>query len=422
MLIKEKKNRGFTLVEVIVSMLVLSITIVSVLSAFSLSAKANAKTKKIQLAESLLEDLVEYTGAYSKEFDPEKGMDELGRYVDLFGGSCTVTTAFSVTNDVEVSEFEGITEGAYGFKVKVTRDRNPAEYSGTVNTSGTITFGESGSKTVLVDADVSSYDTTYFDMFRSQHVTAVVNHNLEEDALYAADPSYTKDLETELTESQLMTKMKRELRFELTHPSGNTEKVQMTGYVVYTVADDVYLEDGASRTRTELFFKSEEYDSLTSTVATPQRLKQMYVLYKASEKMTEVPVADIRILDKTNVVNGLGGSLDANIFLVYQKDTLTAVNEAINKTLAEYYTASEKINVSFVEPTTAIVYKPTRVHLYCSADINVVETRPATVEDYAKDLVASNDNLRVVTVNIEVLDPETNQVLAQTKEAIACLQ
>ena len=45
-MITKKNNKGFTLVEVIVSMLVLSIVISSVLTAFSLSAKANAKTKK----------------------------------------------------------------------------------------------------------------------------------------------------------------------------------------------------------------------------------------------------------------------------------------------------------------------------------------------------------------------------------------
>ena len=59
MRIRKNKNKGFTLVEVIGSMLVLSITISSVLTAFSLSAKSNAKTKRIQGAESLMEDLLE---------------------------------------------------------------------------------------------------------------------------------------------------------------------------------------------------------------------------------------------------------------------------------------------------------------------------------------------------------------------------
>ena len=88
-MINKKNNKGFTLVEVIVSMLVLSIVISSVLTAFSLSAKANARTKKVQSAESLMEDLQELANA----------VKDSSQYVStcetLYGTSATETQSLT---------------------------------------------------------------------------------------------------------------------------------------------------------------------------------------------------------------------------------------------------------------------------------------------------------------------------------------
>ncbi|MBQ9766478.1 MAG: type II secretion system protein [Lachnospiraceae bacterium] len=429
MLIKEKKNKGFTLVEVIVSMLVLSITITSVLLAFNLAAKANSKTKKMQTAESLLGDLVEYTEAYAKDMDTTKAMTDLvvgGEmiYSSTFMCVCTVETAFSDTNDVEVSKLTGITEGVHTYDVRITRDRKPAEYVGQ-DVSKAITFGETGSKTVLINANVSTYDTAYLSYFLSQHSTAVDQHNDNEEALAAADPTYVKDEKSKLTEAEMQGKISRELRFELVHPDGNTEKVQLVGYVDYKLDSSVFMPAGAAYEMSDSFYTSDEYDSLTTTDTTPQHLKQIYILYTPTT-FTKVAAADIRLLDMTNTVPGsAGGSLDANIFLVYQKNTPFSVADAASKVLSEYYAATENINVSFSGAGFGGVIGtkiPTRADIYCSAKATLTETATNVAEPKNYELIATSENARIISINIEVLDHETGQVLTKTSEPITCLQ
>ena len=55
MLGRKLKNSGMTLVEVLVSMLVLSIAAVTVISAFSMAAQVNTKAKKQQGTAALME-------------------------------------------------------------------------------------------------------------------------------------------------------------------------------------------------------------------------------------------------------------------------------------------------------------------------------------------------------------------------------
>ena len=59
----KKQNQGFTLVEVVVSMLVLSIISVTILTAFTQAAKANTKSRKVQDAEKVLINFSEYLEA-----------------------------------------------------------------------------------------------------------------------------------------------------------------------------------------------------------------------------------------------------------------------------------------------------------------------------------------------------------------------
>lgn len=413
MLIRKKNNKGFTLVEVIVSMLVLSIMIVSVLSAFTSAAKSNTRTKKIQGAESLLENLLEYTKANAKEFDPEKGMDELGLYLDLFitGGSSRVTTAFSDTNDVEVSEITGVKEGMYEYTVRITRDRNPAAYAtGSMNEHKVITFGESSGGTVVINANVTEYDTNALELFLAMHKEEVDRHNLAEAERAAAEPGYTADSRSELTEEEMKNILMRELWLETSKPQPN--KVQLKASMVYSVPDSLMLPDGAERQTETEFFASEEFELSVGGPDTGKKLKQIYVLYSPSSTAKGLSESDVRILDKA-------GQLDANIFLAYQKSGLESLDDAVTKSLAGRYNSSDRVKVSFRESVNS--YEPVKLGVYCSAGLTV-DAKPSTVTTVANSLVAGDTAYRVVAINIEVIDPQTGQVLTKTKDAIACLQ
>lgn len=412
-MIRKKKNEGFTLVEVIVSMLVLSITIVSVLSAFSTAAKSNTRTKKMQGAEALLENLLEYTKAYAKGFDSEKDLDALGLYTDLFlMDGCTVTTKFSDTNDVEVSELAGVKEGLYGYTVRITRDRKPAAYAtDSLNEHKVISFGETGSKTVVINASVQDYDKDAVDLFLAMNEEEVNQHNLAESEKAAEDPDYTADILTALTEDEIGNQLKRELWLETSLPK--PDKVQLKAYMVYTVPDSLRLPDGADRQIKTEFFASGEFALSTGAPSTDERLKQIYVLYAPSSVAKGLSESDVRILDKA-------GQLDANLFLAYQKSGLEAVDSVVTKGLAGRYTSSERVRVSFRDSALS-VYEPLHLGLYCSSALSI-DTKPSTVKEEANSLVAGNTEYRVVTVKIEVIDPATGSVLTETKEPVACLQ
>lgn len=413
MLIRKKKNEGFTLVEVIVSMLVLSITIVSVLSAFSTAAKSNTRTKKMQGAETLLENLLEYTKANAKGFDSEKDLDELGLYTDLFlMDGCTVTTKFSDTNDVEVSELAGVKEGLYGYTVRITRDRKPDAYNTeSLNDHKVISFGETGSKTVVINASVPDYDKDALDLFLAMNKEKVEQHNLAVEAEKLVNPTPTMTPMTELTQTEMEQKLKRELWLETSQPK--PDKVQLRAYMVYTVPDDLPLPDGAERQIKTEFFASGEFDRSGGVSEASDRLRQIYVLYTPSSVAEGLAESDIRILDKE-------GQLDANLFLAYQMSGLEAVDAAVSKDLGGRYTSSERIRVSFQDST--VLYEPLRLGLYCSSALSIVGAEPSTVKKEVNSLVAGSEECRVVTVNIEVIDPATGKVLAGTKEPVACLQ
>lgn len=115
------------------------------------------------------------------------------------------------------------------------------------------------------------------------------------------------------------------------------------------------------------------------------------------------------------------GQLDANIFIAYQTDSATEVSNAIMlDSMDAYYGGEKVVKVSFVEG--GAVYTPTRADVYCSSKLTITETQPATVSKHEKSLVATNAGIRVVSIEIEVLDPDTDQVLTKTKDAVVCLQ
>ena len=65
-----QSNKGFTLVEVLVAILVLSIILVPLLSAFVVSANTNAKARRTLRATTLAQNVMEELKAYSLEERP----------------------------------------------------------------------------------------------------------------------------------------------------------------------------------------------------------------------------------------------------------------------------------------------------------------------------------------------------------------
>lgn len=420
MLRKSNKNSGMSLIEVIVSMLVLSIAVVAVTMSFSAASKINMGSKQKQAVESLMENLVEYAEAGGTDY---KGwfLDDPSNYLleQEFSDVAPVST-------VRKELLKSISQGLYAYDVRVTTDRAPAKYdTAELNNFNVIQFGGSGSNSVLIDASlasndrevppsgVSDYDETAYEYFYTLHSSAVLEHNMIEDQKKLNNPAYVKD-EWDLTEEADIPKIvDRELWLEVTKPA--TDKMQLTAYLTYMFAmtsaeDDVHLPDGTSKTYQIPIFVSDMYDLPSDADADAKKLDQIYVLFTEakSEEAGYYKNRDIRILD--SAISG-ERALDAKIFLIYQETSSKDVNDAFVIEELENRAETYTIRVACSDVETGVDRSPAGAMIYCSSKIDL-ESGTTNVSYEEDNLVASNEEVRIVTTTLEILEAGTTKVLA----------
>ena len=86
--IKKQSNKGFTLIEVLVAILILSIIVVPLLSAFVVSANTNAKARRTLRATTLAQNVLEELKAHSVE-------KSAAQYNGIVGGNAVVSAALA---------------------------------------------------------------------------------------------------------------------------------------------------------------------------------------------------------------------------------------------------------------------------------------------------------------------------------------
>lgn len=408
MLISKKENRGFSLVEVIVSMLVLSIVIASVLTAFSLSAKVNAKTRKLQSAESLMEDLVELAGAVK---DSSKYVDTLH---GLYGGSVEEKQHLSETQKVEIKTITGVDKGAYTFEIEVTRDTEPTKYTN-MNDQKVLSFGATGKKTALIDASkngnlnlgssVHRYDKWALDYFVTQHNAKIDEMEADEDIEVEESDKKTK--------SQIQDMMDRDVILEAVNLGGN--KMQLKAHFVYKVPDSnsmLLLPADASRELKDTFYTSAVYDSAAATGPSVEKIDRVYLLYSPceGEVTSSYGNCDVRIIDPGQV-------LGAEVYLLYQEDSKKAItSDLISQELSTRFDSKE-IEVTFGYKG-AMESAPGKVDLYSPAEI-ICNSGFENVSVYSNTLVSMQPSIRVQELTIKVTDSLGNEMATAT---VACLQ
>lgn len=409
MRIRKNKNKGFTLVEVIVSMLVLSITIASVLTAFSLSAKSNAKTKRLQGAESLMEDLLELAGA----------VKDSSQYADtcagLYAGTVTTKQSLSDTQPVEIVEITGVQKGSYTYTVEITRDTQPAKYSG-MNNKDVLSFGASGSKAAIIDASlkgtdmnndgVSDYDRMALDTFYSAHCNKVLEYN----AALPEDVTPTPTPLVSMGEDDVRQLIDRDILLEAVKtPEG---KMELAAYMSYTVDSSLLLPDGMSRTLEMEFYRSAAYHVASDATEGAEKLDRIYLLYSpwAGENRSSADNYDVRIVDKEKV-------LGADVFLVYQEDTTKVVDSTLlTQKLNDRFNAKD-IKVYFGEKGES-QSEPYRVDLYSPAEIKLTSSVTG-VTAHSYSMISETDEIRVEELMIKIFDAEGNELASGVA---ACLQ
>lgn len=414
MLISKKNNKGFSLVEVIVSMLVLSIVIGSVLTAFSLSAKSNAKTKKLQAAESMMEDLLELAGAVK---DSSKYAETCA--ATFMGTKSTLPSSISTVENYKIS---GVQKGSYSFDIEISRDTQPAEYVN-MNNEEVISFGASGGHSVLIDAsrEGNRFDPTnpldtengYDAMARNTFITLHKNEIDSRNVTRAEDPL------DKMEDTDITALIDRDVLL-MTEAVG-TDKMQLAAYFTYKVPDDDIEDDdagfilpvGTERYMFYEIFRSAEYDKADSPAAGAEKLDKVYVLFSpcAWENISLSNNVDVRIWDPDSL-------LGADVFLISQEDTAKTVDAMKDFNWAARFDSSKDIKVSFRKYDESDAKAPYRVDLYCPATLLGVETLSGVTAHSGK-LIPEAADIRVEELTITIKDSAGN-VLAS--DSIACLQ
>lgn len=426
---REKQNSGMSLVEVIISMLVLSIAVVTVLSAFSMASKTNLQSKKHQCVESLMENFIEYA---------EAGGTEYGSYFSV--SADTPIVAGAVTTET----FRNVRQGYFDFDVEVTTDTAPAEYAagGYLNDRKIIQFGGSGSKSVLIDASQSAVasngnDADAINYFHTWHTIAIENQKAAIDADDTIPEADKEDLKNDLvpeTSDQVSLAVDRELWISAV--ASGTDKMRLQASFRYKLTG-IDLPAGVDNVYTSLIYMSDEFDRADATSDSENKLDQIYVLYsepKGDGTLANVGWAkpgekDIRILDGTNPGDK---KLDAIMYLVEQEETLKTYNPDDATPPQVDVTADlgtrisgRTFRISFNNPIVAGVSQtPQKLEIYCSGEANfegdvtnvIYEATDSEGDNKnANNIVAKGNEIRVVTVTIKVLEQGTGKVLS-TKE------
>ena len=412
MLISKKNNKGFSLVEVIVSMLVLSIVISSVLTAFSLSAKSNAKTQKAQSAESLMEDLQELAGA----------VQDSSRFV----GTCetmfhvVAPTPQVLSSTQSLYKLTGISKGSFSYDVDITIDTEPSDYED-MNDIEVLTFGESGKATILIDASENGnklygYSENWCDAMAVNRFITLRNDKINADnALLAEGETPTEPLNPDdATDKQTVRVLiDRDVYLEVIEtPTG---KVQLTGYFSYQLGGDDTSFDigGASRIWEYPFFPAQEFSKPGTGTEGDEELGRIYLLFSpfVSENRTATGNYDVRIWDDTQRL------LDTDIFIVYQESSIQSIDPSspggtalLGQSLAERYPETDvtkKVDVSFAkrgELAEKPPHDPNCVNLYSPAKI--VCGSFATVNAHSNQMIPQDQEIRVHTITIEIKDSD----------------
>lgn len=414
---RKLKNSGMTLVEVLVSMLVLSIAAVTVISAFSMAAQVNTKAKRQQGVDSLMENMLEFAEAGGEDYASWFG----GDYTDLTPGVTPVPGVTPTPQTVKIEELQNVQSGLLNYTVKITTDTAPTKYaSDQLNDLKVIQFGGTQNNSILIDASDTSNDALVIQLYKSMHESAVTIHDLEEDAILAekteAGESYTPDYwGPALGEDGVKALINREI--QLKSESTGINKFRLVGEMVYKVADSLKLPDGTSRTYTFPLCYSEEFDSDASAETSPKHLKQIYLMFK-DEQTGDSEGIDIRYWDPA-------GMLTANFFVVKQATTPTnptASEASASADIAstgedkfgQYYSALDNIYIDCKVPGGS-ENPPKAVTIYSSLaiDPNSSICGQPNVEVKNYELVATDEEVRAVTVKIEIYDQDTGNKLAE---------
>lgn len=399
MLKKKFNNSGMTLIEVLVSMLVLSIAVVTVMSAFSMATKVNVKSKQSQSVESLMENLLEYAQAGGEDYET----DFLAS-----GGVYSKDKVDYVTTETLTK----VQQGFNAYKVTVVTDEKPSDYNkDKLNNFEALQFGGANSNTILIDASVRTNDTdgngisnlddAAYEYYYSLYQMALTEHNIN----HPEDPWDDDEDEDDVIELMSML-IDRELWLVTDYI--DSDRYMLKAYMKYTLDDawskfpetESESDDEELRSFEVMFYMSETYHVPDSDDAAKKCLDQIYVLYSDPLREGDADGIDVRILDT-------GLAIDVSVFLINQNSTSNSWYDVAEADTIQDFLSSEDnktFRISFRDSDTNAILLPNSTKIYSSGGFVTTYDADTSVITNTYASVSKDTETRVITVTLNIYD------------------
>ena len=391
MLNQKQSNKGFTLVEVLVAIMILAIIVVPLLSAFVVSARTNAKARQTMRATTLAQNVMEELKAYSletsanhhngtetgnyvvtnaeKTYETVLGTNGVHKAVKVTTVEITDPVTNEVTTDVTIDGranerydfvLGGVKQESAEFDVEINV-RKPAESDEKKNIENFP--AELGSLEMVNIVSMNRSDCAYFAQESGAH------------SIVASEFARRSELNgTPISATTLQSMMTRTITIDVNSAVDGSETVKVT--YEYLIPSDYVTEDNRIYT---------EYTTIFDNYASKEELKSVYLYYN--------PLYGVSVRDKIVVNNN--NDLGINVYLIKMKDaTYNAYDDAGYKpSIAVNEQNAQANNTSHVKLCTNI----TRANLnlqYSAAGV----TPQLRVSDLGNS--ENIQNLYDVTINI----------------------
>lgn len=304
---QKQSNKGFTLVEVLVAILILAIIVVPLLSAFVMSAKTNAKARQTLRATTLAQNVMEELKAYSLETSAghHNGTEtgnfvvaaatqkyETVRYAD---GVHKVVTAVKDASTGEVT-VTGREEEQYDFVLRGVKQEN-AEFDVEISVrkpeekDANIPDGL-GSFDMVNITSMNRSDCAYFAQEEAAHSVVATEYVRRSQLNH-----------TPMTAETFQSRMTRTIKIDVNSAADGSETVMVT--YNYMIPDEGYVTPD-HRLYTE-------YTTVFDNYASQEELKSVYLYYYPLYGLSGALPRD------TFEINNMS-DLGINVYLIKMKD------------------------------------------------------------------------------------------------------
>ena len=298
--IKKQSNKGFTLVEVLVAILILSIIVVPLLSAFVVSANTNAKARRTLRATTLAQNVLEELKAYSIE-------TSAAQYNGTGSGNAVVSAAdVSYETVLHIDDVhKALTLDADG----VIQGRTAGRYDFVLKG---VAQGSAKFDVEVLVRKPEVKDPAQLNGVGELDMVNIVSMNRSDCAYYAQQPSEHQMIGAEYARlrrnfagiadigaGEFEDIITRTITIDVDVVAGNNEKVKVT----YTYQIPTGYVEEALRTYTQ-------YSTIFDNYASGEALQSVYLYY--------YPLYGVTTRD-TFVINN-PNDLDVDIYLIKMKD------------------------------------------------------------------------------------------------------